>query len=948
MGEANIIRGHAGGATPQVPPYPRQLTARTTRPAVPIKLKVYLLTTLISRSSWSRRTRSCPHLEIGNPQSRSPVHPIRAMAELSPLGTSKVAISRLQRHGPEEPPSEKKEEPRKPRVGRACLSCRHRKIKCTGDSPRCANCIASDLDCVYDQARRDRLKSATSRNRELAQLLRDLSSRVDDADRALIQDALEGYEDDSTSAVSNSSAKRRKLSSPEEHEGDKDGLPLSATARAPSSRSEKGIAHVNEDLLRSRKSRETGYVGKGAEVHWLHSLQDQMSASKPDQDGQGSCGNPTSLGRAREGTANPAASVTDATFYLDSDSAELQMEVNPRDLPPVHIAEKLLECYMITIHKSFPILPDRFEDQFQGYFQAVKSGRPLLNVPDQWLAILNVVFAIGARYSHLIGAEWRGEERDHLTYMTRAIRLLGSWPFATAPSLATIQVTGLLSFYYQVIGHVSRGWVMIGIAIRLALALGLHLRNEDPKTSVTRKETLLRTWWSLHAIECLLSTITGRPCVLAHEDCTVPLPLAFAEEMSRSASSATWDNPSKKQSHSPIPASSNNSAQLRRLQEPRTYLDAHLNIGLITQKLMSSLYSPRTAQHTPTDIQSAISSLLHELDEWKQGALPEDDRLRAKLYPSLDGPREILLLSFSYFSTRILITRPCLCRSARGTQDQNQCFDEFYQRMADECVDAALGMADLLPNFPDVAHLYRMGPWWSIVHNFMQAIAVLLLELSYGEKSRREDHDHTKDRFKRILRRMRLMRHDAVVVRAYAVLTKLLQLGKFQAIASDLLSDEGSRQENFLYTAAEAQEPRSNSSQAFQTPLPSAWHSGYYPAQSQGGEVGFNHTEADPLLQAGFGQPPMHPEIAALLNHPRPEEMEQLQFQEDPFTTQYLFANPFTSQFDVYQPFGLGLDDLNPQSGFLGNGDLSQQHISDYPNFQHIDEHQQTRNQQPH
>ena len=38
---------------------------------------------------------------------------------------------------------------------------------------------------------------------------------------------------------------------------------------------------------------------------------------------------------------------------------------------------------------------------------------------------MNLLFAIGAKYSHLVGAEWRGDERDHLIYMTRAVHLLG-------------------------------------------------------------------------------------------------------------------------------------------------------------------------------------------------------------------------------------------------------------------------------------------------------------------------------------------------------------------------------------------------------------------------------------------------------------------------------------------------------------------------------------------
>jgi hypothetical protein len=31
-------------------------------------------------------------------------------------------------------------------------------VRCSGEAPRCGSCQANDLDCVYEQARRDRLK----------------------------------------------------------------------------------------------------------------------------------------------------------------------------------------------------------------------------------------------------------------------------------------------------------------------------------------------------------------------------------------------------------------------------------------------------------------------------------------------------------------------------------------------------------------------------------------------------------------------------------------------------------------------------------------------------------------------------------------------------------------------------------------------------------------------
>jgi hypothetical protein len=120
---------------------------------------------------------------------------------------------------------------------------------------------------------------------------------------------------------------------------------------------------------------------------------------------------------------------------------------------------------------------------------------------------------------------------------------------------------------------------MIGISIRLALALGLHLRNENASQDEAKKEPLVRTWWCLHAIECLVSSITGRPPVIGDEDCTVSMPKPIPESLNRNNNSS--GHSSARSSTSQVDES--------------VYLVAYINLNLISQKVLLTLYSPRTA-----------------------------------------------------------------------------------------------------------------------------------------------------------------------------------------------------------------------------------------------------------------------------------------------------------------------------------------------------------------
>lgn len=137
---------------------------------------------------------------------------------------------------------------------------------------------------------------------------------------------------------------------------------------------------------------------------------------------------------------------------------------------------------------------------------------------------------------------------------------------------------------------------MIGISIRLALALGLHLRNEDPAAEESKKELLVHTWWSLHSTECLVSTITGRPPVIAFEDCTVSLPRSLPGEQQDSGD--TFRRSTQKRngySSSQTTRRSNTSETGQRVPGQDRYFIGHTNIAIISQRALLELYSPRTA-----------------------------------------------------------------------------------------------------------------------------------------------------------------------------------------------------------------------------------------------------------------------------------------------------------------------------------------------------------------
>ncbi len=363
-----------------------------------------------------------------------------------------------------------------------------------------------------------------------------------------------------------------------------------------------GLDYVQEDLSRNQQSRTTGYVGQNSEIQWLRSVQEQMEDDQrhDPREPKGHAYNQHAhimYERRHTIRPTPAKYISDTSFYLDSHDIEIEIAVDPYGMPDPDTAEQLFNCYFNTAYASFPLIPNSFEDEFSQFVQSMRSNRPC-QTSTKWRAMLNLIFAIGAKYSHLVNADWKGDKRDHLIYMTRAIHLLGlrnTVMVIAGPDEPLVQATGLLAFYFLVIGHVSRAWIMIGLSIRLALALGLHLRNEDPLAPDSKKEAMLTTWWSLHAVECLLSSITGRPPIIALEDCSVPLPQATTANENTSRGSWKTDQ-ARASSRSPEKFESSSSfSSSKRGMISNPYFSTYVSLNFITQRTLLCLYSPRTA-----------------------------------------------------------------------------------------------------------------------------------------------------------------------------------------------------------------------------------------------------------------------------------------------------------------------------------------------------------------
>ncbi|KAL1591331.1 hypothetical protein SLS60_012075 [Paraconiothyrium brasiliense] len=561
---------------------------------------------------------------------------------------------------------------------------------------------------------------------------------------------------------------------------------------------------IDEDLLENQDSLATGFVGKSSEVQWLRRLQRETEVQEHDpsvEDGPyGPPGNSSealhgrreAFDRRRQQQPKAPEPVHTSTFYLDLEPIEVDFSTSQYELPSMASAQTLVDSYMNTVQDTFPILSkSEFTSEVYQYYASVSQGTPSIP-PQTWLAILNLVFAIGAKHGQLLQTNWLGDGHNHIVYQSRAQMLGISGPaLVSHPDPMHVQLTALLAFYLFSVGRANRAWVVMGTALRYAHALGLHVRNEDPTASVNKKETLVHIWWALYTLEVKLSSVVGRPSFASKDFCSVPFPLPVNMEQ-------LVDEKLASQLYEQFRAAGMHLDSIE--TKPATFepanagsfLKAIVQISIITQRTMVELYPVRVVTRSWKEMRFVIASCREQLELWSS-SLPLAFHFTQPSVGVTRFPRERFILNFYYLGTKILVTRPCLCRLDARISNQTKASDDVSKKMARDCVDAAKAMADILPDQVDLHFLFQACPWWSIVHYLMQALTVLLLEMSYGTVHFPKDGQEIMPSTKKLLRWLRAMKkNDPLAQRAYTIAFELVQRVASQSHVdiADLLGEE--------------------------------------------------------------------------------------------------------------------------------------------------------------
>ncbi|RMZ91631.1 hypothetical protein DV736_g1127, partial [Chaetothyriales sp. CBS 134916] len=317
---------------------------------------------------------------------------------------------------------------------------------------------------------------------------------------------------------------------------------------------------------------------------------------------------------------NPTAETLAWHMYPHYDDASwLRRPSNPEmlPLPPVEFAKRLYAAQHAYLGTIFNFLTDQ---DFNQRLQRVFSRPPDVSNKEECLIYCQVllVFAMGQMYSV---NQWTGNDGPPgFSYFKNALEFLPN--VHEDSSVLFVEVMCYVGYYMQTLNRRDAAYLYLGLALRMAVSLGLHQEVTDQELDSFARERRRRVWWSTYSLERLLCVTSGHPISIQDDDIDVKLP-----------SAAEGENP--------------------RLAD---ILRCYTQLSRILGRIGEEVY--RRKQQSGTSLAASIQDIMDNLSEWFR-QMPAE----LKLKPSdleKEVSREDVSLHLYYYQCINLTVRPLL------------------------------------------------------------------------------------------------------------------------------------------------------------------------------------------------------------------------------------------------------------------------------------------------
>ncbi|KAI8214809.1 Proline utilization trans-activator [Colletotrichum sp. SAR 10_76] len=357
-------------------------------------------------------------------------------------------------------------------------------------------------------------------------------------------------------------------------------------------------------------------------------------------------------------------------------------------LPPIDIARRLFAAQYTYIGTIFSFTDPK--EKFDQLLTEAYRGPPDPSDKEACLSYAKVliILAFGQLYSVNQWVDFRGP--PGFEYFTHALNLLPDTH--EEGSILCVETLALIGYFMQNMNRRDAAFLYIGMALRMAISLGLHhevgysptpttLQGQDANPESIDHDTRehrRRVWWSVYSLDRILSVKSGNPITIQDDDIGVDLP----SRLSREAEYC-----------------------------PAVVLRHYTELSRILGEIHNTIYrrTSKTAPKSGQRLMASVQGIILGLSKWNQD-LPDDLRFDPA---RLSISRESVSTFAHYYQCINMTARPLLfhvvqkrlkrIRSSNDPGEKERDWKEGLSQTTVRVIDMCIGAAQDTINMMTVA-----------------------------------------------------------------------------------------------------------------------------------------------------------------------------------------------------------------------------------------------------
>ncbi|KFY40584.1 hypothetical protein V494_03435 [Pseudogymnoascus sp. VKM F-4513 (FW-928)] len=551
--------------------------------------------------------------------------------------------------------------------GGICNRCRKRKTKCLGGVP-CRTCAISRQDCIYPNSQKKVLVSEG--------YLLDLESRVKAyetkaEESSVTPSSAAGTSEilDAEKPIPETSAPLQLTTSLDNNKDDIDKNPLI-----------EGTAH----LVLSPGGGERQYLGDSSSTSLGLRFQDFIKTFQSE---------------LNNGIEFDAPTQSRTNFSIRRNSFQ---ESQPKiSLPPFAFAKRLYAAqyaYLGTIF-SFTDM-DAFEENLHEIYDREVD----VSDKDDCLVYCEVLLTLAFGQMYSVNQWTSNDGPPGFEYFQQAMQLLPG--LHEQGSVTFIKVLSLVGYFFQNLNRRDTAFLYIGLALRMAISMGLHQEVPDQNLDDGAREHRRRLWWSVYSMDRILCVKSGNPLTIADQDIGVLPPSRLPDEPEMC---------------------------------PATVLLHYTELSRILGKIMKNLY--RRTRTENYSLVSSVQAILSDLSNWHTN-LPQVLQFD---FTKLDKEisRESVSIYLHYSQCINMTARPLVFHVVRSrlqskesnTSDWKTGLSPTTIAVIDTCISAARNSIAIMSTAAKQNLIATYG-YMDGEHAFSAAIILVMINIAFPYNAR--------------------------------------------------------------------------------------------------------------------------------------------------------------------------------------------------------------------